>query len=254
MDSVQKKIWSPWATAGWGLLIFIVWTISQTIPFFFASALLRQQNGGKEFSEQLKALTGNSHVLALAVLIGALVAFGFIWLIIFARRGAKFPEYLGLHPLKWKTALGVQGFALLFCLASDLLTYSLGRDIVPQFQLDFYPTSGSPALLILGVCLVGPLFEEIYFRGFIFEGLRNSKLGNVGAALLTTAAWAGLHTQYNVYEITTLFAGGLVLAYLRVVTGTLWSCVLFHIVTNTWSTVETVLFFHGMAFLHLSKV
>jgi len=183
-----------------------------------------------------------------------LAAFGLIWLVILLKKGSKLPEYLGLHPLKWKTALGILGISALFFLASDILTYILGRDIVPQFEIQICSTCGSPVLVVLGVVLVGPLFEEIYFRGFLFEGFRNSRLGNVGAGLLTTAAWACLHFQYDFYQVATVFAGGLVLALIRVKTGSLRGCILFHVLMNGWSTVETILFFHGWAFLHLTKV
>lgn len=254
MNSDKKNIWGPWATAGWGILIFITWSVAQGIPLLTVWALRLYQNGGKEAGELLKSLAENGQVLSMGVIFGSLVAFGFLWLIIRLGKKAKLTEYLGFHPLKTKTLLWVLGISALFCLAIDLLTYSLGKDIVNQFEIEVYSTYGNLALLILGINLVGPLFEEIYFRGFLFEGLRNSRLGNIGAALLTAAAWAGLHAQYNVYEISTLFVAGLLLAYLRLKTGSLWGCILFHLLNNSWSTAETVLYFHGFTFFHLSKV
>lgn len=252
MESMKKEIWGPWATAGWGFLIFIVWSLGQAVPVLIVGVSRLRQNGGKDALFLFKSLGNDGMVLCLAAIIGGLAAFGLIWLVILLRKGAKLPEYLDLHPLKGKTALGVLGISALFFLASDCLTYFLGRDIVPQFEIQICSTC-SPVLVVLGVVLAGPLFEEIYFRGFLFEGFRNSRLGNVGAALLTTAAWACLHFQYDFYQVATVFAGGLVLALIRVKTGSLRGCILFHVLMNGWSTVETILFFHGWEFLHLTK-
>jgi membrane protease YdiL (CAAX protease family) len=251
--SPRNNIWGPWATVGWGILIFIVWCVAQGIPLLMVWALRLHQDGGKEAMSLLESLEEDGDVIGMTTIFGGLIAFGGLWLIIWLRKGAKLPEYLGFHPLKMKTILGVLGISAALCLATDLLTYSLGRDIVPQFMINVGSTCTRPALLILGINLLGPLFEEIYFRGFLFEGLRNSRLGNVGAALLVTLAWASLHIQYDTYEVATVFVGGLLLAYLRLKTGSLWSCILCHLLTNIWATAEAVLYFHGFSILHLSK-
>jgi len=41
------------------------------------------------------------------------------------------------------------------------------------------------------------LFEELFFRGFLFRGLSSSFMGPVGAVLVTSALWALIHTQYD---------------------------------------------------------
>lgn len=254
MNSIKmNKIWGPWATLGWGLLIFIVWSLAQAVPLMVAVFSHLLQNGGKGAASLITSLTKNGCVISLSISFGSMVAFGLLWLIIVFRKGAKLPEYLGFYPLKIKTLLWVAGIAAGFWLASDLLTYFLGKDIVDTFEIESYSTRGNLALLILGMNLMGPLFEEIYFRGFLFEGLRNSRLGNVGTVLLVTVAWASLHIQYDAYEVAIVFVSGLAMAYLRLKTSSLWSSIFFHLLMNFWSTIETVLYFHGFMFLHLSK-
>lgn len=177
-----------------------------------------------------------------------------MWFFIRIIKGAEFDEYLALHLVKWKTLLWALGLMIAFILASDLLTYSLGKDIVPQFIIKAYSTCDYPDLLCLGIIFFGPLIEELFFRGFLFEGFRNSKLGNRGAALLTAAAWAGLHLQYDFYGVATIFVGGLILAWFRLKTGSLLSCILCHFLMNAWAMGETVLYFNGFTFFHLSKI
>lgn len=249
----RTDIWGPWTTLGWGSLIFIVWLVAQSVPVLVIWILLLHQNAGKEAENLLKDVSENGLAVSLSTVASSLVGSGILWLIIIMRKGAKFSDYLGLHSLDWKTLLRVLGVAAGFCLATDLLTYFLGKDIVPAFMIKSYSTCGILEILILGFILLDPLFEEFFFRGFLFEGLRHSSLGNVGAALLISGGWACLHIQYDAYGIANVFAGGLILAYLRLKTGSLWSCIVFHMWINLWGTIETILYFHGFTFLHLSK-
>lgn len=253
MESNKKEIWGPWATAGLGFFVLIAWCVAQAIPFLVVWGLRLHDNGGKQAASLLKSLQENGDVIAMAATFGSLVGFGALWLAVWLRRGAKLPEYVGLQPFKMKSLPGILGISVAFFLASDLLSYSLGKDLVPQFMVDVCSTCTTPILLILGMVLLGPSFEEFFFRGFLLEGLRNSKLGNVGAVLLVTAAWACLHTQYDLYGVATVFASGLLIAYFRLRTGSLWSSILIHLLMNAWATVEAVLYFHGFTIFHLSK-
>ena len=44
-----------------------------------------------------------------------------------------------------------------------------------------------------------PVFEELFFRGFLLEGFRRTFLGTTGAVVLTSLLWAVIHTQYDLY-------------------------------------------------------
>ena len=52
-----------------------------------------------------------------------------------------------------------------------------------------------------------PVFEEILFRGFLFRGIKSSKLGPVGAIVITTIIWALFHEQNSFTYIMSLFHG-----------------------------------------------
>jgi len=249
LDSINKKVWGPWGTVGWGILIFIGWCIFQSIPAVFILST-RLQTNPQDSQKLLHGLVNDGFVLTLGTIVGCIAGLGLIWGVIKIQKGDKPSDYLALIPLELKTVLKVLGFGAVFFIAGDLLTIAFGKDVVPPVMVNFYKTCGSPALFCLGVILFGPVFEEFYFRGFLFEGFRNSKLGNVGAAILTSAAWASLHMQYEMFFIVFLFFTGLVIAYLRIKTRSLWGCVVFHVFMNAWSMIEMILSVNGFTLVH----
>jgi hypothetical protein len=101
-------------------------------------------------------------------------------------------------------------------------------------------------LFWIGVIIFAPAFEEVFFRGFLFEGFRYSRIGVVGAIVLTSLIWAALHMQYDPFEMFLVFLMGLLLGILRYKTGSLWSPLLMHSLNNLAATIELVLYVGGM--------
>jgi membrane protease YdiL (CAAX protease family) len=86
-------------------------------------------------------------------------------------------------------------------------------------------------LLVIGVG--APLSEELLFRGFMFAGLAKSKLGFIGAAVLTSVLWTLLHLGYSVFGLIEVLSIGLYFSWLLVRTGSLWVTIFCHAVNNT---------------------
>jgi uncharacterized protein len=83
-------------------------------------------------------------------------------------------------------------------------------------------TTGPDWLLALLVIGVGaPLSEELLFRGFLLGALAQSRIGFVGAALISTAAWSALHYGYSLMGLADVFANGLLFCWLLWRTGSL---------------------------------
>ena len=90
--------------------------------------------------------------------------------------------------LHWLTAILV--FAALL-IGFDLVTYLLGRDVVPGFMVEAYKSaraSNALVLFFIAVVIVAPVSEEVAFRGFLFRGLGASWLGVSGTLIATSAA------------------------------------------------------------------
>ncbi|MBI4372570.1 MAG: CPBP family intramembrane metalloprotease [Candidatus Omnitrophica bacterium] len=79
-------------------------------------------------------------------------------------------------------------------------------------------------------CVVGPVAEEIFFRGFFYPVLR--KYFGVGWTVLITAAlFAGVHD--NIFSFVPILFLGMVLCYLYEKRRNLLACVTLHVVHNT---------------------
>lgn len=137
------------------------------------------------------------------------------------------------------------GFALLivFVPAFDVLTYALGRDVVPPFLVETYRASkaaGALPALFAAVAIAAPLWEELLFRGFLFRGF-TARLGPLFAVVLTALAWAVLHVQYDWFGIVQILLIGLFFGWMRVQSGSVLLPVILHAAANIYASVQTVI-------------
>ncbi len=130
-------------------------------------------------------------------------------------------------------------FALL---GLDLLDYTLTRLFPPspelQSQIMALLQLGSPgrgAAVVLTVLVLGPLSEELLFRGFVYRYLCDTR-GVTEAVLISSLLFALFHP--GIYALQVLLFGFL-LALLRWRTGSLLPPLLLHLLNNGWSLLET---------------
>ena len=152
-------------------------------------------------------------------------------------------RYLGLNAIAPRTMLTWLGILTLFALASDLLTRLLGRPIIPDFMAHIYETASVAPLLWIALIAAAPLFEEIFFRGFLFEGFQYSKLGPIGTVLLTSLGWTVLHLQYGAYELGTIFLLGVLFGVARLKTKSIYPPLAMHALFNLFAMVQLVAYF-----------
>jgi hypothetical protein len=182
----------------------------------------------------------NGLYLSFATCCSAPVVVALAWLFASLRNGLPPRQYLALRPvpmtkvLRWCLALAV------LATLSDCVTALLGRPIVPQVMRDIYETAGWAPLLWVVLLVVAPISEEVLFRGFLFEGLAQSRVGSVGAIGLSSALWAGIHLQYDLYGIADVFVSGLLLGLARWKTNSLFTSMVMHGLMNLIATVELV--------------
>jgi hypothetical protein len=111
-------------------------------------------------------------------------------------------------------------------------------------MVDAYKTASSLPILLLAIIVVAPIFEEIFFRGFLFQGIRYSRLGPMGAVGITSFFWAIIHLQYDIYGITTVFALGILFGIARLKTDSIHLLMVMHSLAGLVATVETALTIH----------
>jgi uncharacterized protein len=113
---------------------------------------------------------------------------------------------------------------------------------VPEFMREAYATAEPLWLFWIALVVAAPLFEEVFFRGFLFSGLESSALGPAGAIVVTGAVWAAIHFQYDAFDMTLILCLGLVLGVARLSTRSLLVPFVMHATMNLVATAETALF------------
>jgi membrane protease YdiL (CAAX protease family) len=121
---------------------------------------------------------------------------------------------------------------------TDVTTSLLGRPIVPSFMSAMYATADPVWMIWVAMLIAAPLFEEMFFRGFLFEGFQSSLLGTVGTVIVTAGLWAVIHVQYDAYGIVTIFSLGLLFGAARAYTGSLLVPLGLHSAANLVATIQ----------------
>jgi membrane protease YdiL (CAAX protease family) len=115
-------------------------------------------------------------------------------------------------------------------IAHDVLVDPKRQDIVGEFP---HTTVGIVLFVLLAV-IIAPLFEEIFFRGFLFRAFASS-WGWVAGAAVSSAVFGIAHLQLDVF--LPLFALGLMLAWVYQRTGSLWTSISLHALFNGLSVL-----------------
>ena len=169
-------------------------------------------------------------------------------LMLFALRcGVPAAEYLGWTvPKRADVAFGIAAVAVFIGLA-DIVSWLAGHGLVTSFQTDIYTTASSQGWLVLlwlSIIVVTPFGEETLFRGFLFRGwFREPK--DAWLAIVGTAALFGLlHVQYDWFVIAQVFGFGVLLGWMRWVSGSTLLTMLLHGLINFEGMIETLIGLH----------
>ena len=88
---------------------------------------------------------------------------------------------------------------------------------------------------VLAVGILGPIAEELFFRGILYRLILGTRLGVRGAILISAAAWAPLHTQYTWGVVLFIFVDGLLLGLSRYFAKSVWVPAAMHIAWNLFA-------------------
>ena len=240
-DTLDRRVWGPWATAGFGAVVFIIFLVTQTLVAVIYAAIRYFSDPTIRPYQLLVSLESDGLLVALVTFTSAIICTGVIVGIVKLRKNAVITEYLGFNHITRKTIFILLAVSVVFIILADSLSLILGRPLNPEFLVDTYSTSVWPAFFWIAAIIFAPAFEETFFRGFLFTGFRQSRLGITGTIVLTALIWAVIHMQYGLYEIATIFVLGIVLGIARFKTDSLWSPLLMHAFVNLVATLEVAI-------------
>jgi uncharacterized protein len=233
----RPNYWGLWATVGFSLLVAAIYCVVNTVIAVGFMIAYAASNPNFDPHTAGASLQYNGLLLAIGTIGSAPFVVGPIALLAYLRRGASVRQYLALEPVSLCTLLGWLAATGLFIAAEETLSFITGNDAVSEFMREAWRTAGWLPLLWVAVIIFAPLGEETFFRGFLFVGLRNSVLGNVGAVLITSAIWAAIHIQYDLYHIGLIFVLGILLGIARICSGSLYVPIAMHALVSLAATI-----------------
>ena len=168
--------------------------------------------------------------LGLAISLGELLLLVPVWTLTVRKYGVGW-DALGLRGFKGEMlglGCGLMLLSLLFNLVYGLFLGLFGLRIQPDL-VPLLAQLSSPWLLLIGGAIVAPVVEEVFFRGFVFAGLR-PRYGWQRAAVISSALFALIHLVPT--AIIPIFILGYIFAYLYQRSNSIWPAILMHSATN----------------------
>lgn len=165
------------------------------------------------------------------VMVSQLLLYGLLVALLYQGGLNRDASFFGKFSASW---LGKGYFAaVLIVLAVNLTSSALSghspQSENPVLRLFVDAPSWKIALLGLLVVFIGPFFEEIVFRGWLYGGLQK-EWGDTPALLLSSGLFALIHGDAP--GLPALFALGMVFGWVYRRSGSLWASILVHAFWN----------------------
>ena len=154
-------------------------------------------------------------------------------LLIFAWRRINW-KHLGFGKFNWNTlglgcGLLIAGYVII--LLHNSILFLLGVNTQGDEILKMFDSLESPIWFFLVGVVFAPIVEEIFFRGFLFQGFRQ-KYGWIVAILLSSFIFAAAHLDPVSFIPT--FVLGSVLAYMYHRSNSVWPGIILHFLVNAF--------------------
>jgi membrane protease YdiL (CAAX protease family) len=237
----KKPFWGAWPTAGFGCGLVVVSVIVAMLIGIVFLVIEFSGDSAESKTKLAQDLMTNGLYISVSNIAIAIIGTGLIMLLVKMRHTISIVEYLGLRPISIKTILVSLAIAAGIIIFIEGISHVLGKPITPESELNVFRNSDWPVLLWVTLIVFVPIFEETLFRGFLFEGFRQSRMGAIGAVILTAFLWALSHINYGAYGIAMMFVVGIALGVMRFRTASLWSTLSMHALVNLVAVIQIVI-------------
>lgn len=152
-------------------------------------------------------------------------------IVVFAYRRVPV-KALGFGKFDWDTlglGCGLLIVSYMIILIHNMALMALGVDTQGEQILEIFAMLDSPIWFMLVGVVFAPIIEEIFFRGFLFQGFR-SQYGWMRAGLLSSAIFAVGHL--DPVALIPTFILGCLLAYMYHRSNSVWPGIILHFLVN----------------------
>lgn len=236
----QPPTWGLVATVLWSVLIAVVSLGTSLLSVIVYLNLTGDSDevAAEGFVNELlydRTFPSYSRIADLLICVPLLIG------IVKLKRGSNLNDYLGLRAPPLREALRWSLITLCFCLLFQASAFMWPPPTSQYMQHAYYGSAAPRWLYWLATILAAPVYEEIFFRGFLFKGLAASRLlRSSGATLITAVLWAGAHQQHNWFGMLYVFGGGLIWGIARAKTNSTLLTVWLHILVNGLAVAQSL--------------
>ncbi len=232
--------WGFWATLAFSVVIVVIYAGAQG---FAIGLIVGIQTGvGSEINQEelVESVVSNGFYLSVGVIVSAWIGSLVIAAFVLLRKGISLKEYLAIKKMPFKIYAIWSVFVLIYLFAWQGVSL-VWEPPDTDWMAKAYQTAEYLPLFWIALVIAAPLAEELFFRGFLFEGLRDSWMGSTGAVLVTSIAWAAIHMQYEMFQMVIIGTLGILLGIAKVKTRSLYIPIAMHSFNNLIATVATSL-------------
>ncbi len=142
-----------------------------------------------------------------------------------------FVKTSGFKPYIFAVAMWIVGLSVLMLWVQALVWFGVDVLVPPDTAKQALDEAdGSIVATIFLVGIIGPMAEEIFFRGFVLPGLMK-KFGMIWALVISSVVFGLFHIDPG--AIVPTFALGLALGWVYIKTGSIWPAMFAHGMHNT---------------------
>ena len=141
-----------------------------------------------------------------------------------------------MRPYSWRPSFLSLGILALFMAVYEAAHWLTGMPSEDDTMIRTCETAWFPPLFWATLVIAAPLGEETFFRGFMFRGIHQSRLGTVGA-VLTSLTWSLCHFPYGPFEVLWISSAASSSAA-RWKSGSIYLTMVLHAIWNLFAVVE----------------
>ena len=154
---------------------------------------------------------------------------------------SSFKEYVAIKKSSFKNLVLWVSIFIIFIITKIIIYKFLPDGLIMSIndynKLYNFDTVYVPVLFVR-ICFVVPIYEEIFYRGFLFKGIQNSKLGNSGAVILTSFLFLIGHFHYNIITIIYVFFAAFLFGLCRLYTKSIIIPIIIHMSYNLYALIS----------------
>lgn len=236
-----------WSSFFSGLIVLVLGIalmfLAQVVAVVIMVSGETMERGGELERADVMRISVDGDLLGIAFPLGMIAVIALVSIVVTTRRRRPVGEYIGLVPIpagalaRWV----IVGWMLLG--VSIVFGILFGRPDVPEWLAAVFPTIDRKLLFFLAIVVCAPVAEEVLYRGYVLRAWLDSRLSPNAAVVLVSAAWAVTHIQYDLYDSVWVFILGLLLAWARIRSQSLYAPIAIHCAWNLVSLVGLEIYF-----------